>query len=82
MLVLIISYRIVIWTRQAPDTSLPETDPLMARIMLIGRHFKSSVLGFESDKKLVTGGLQTEVEFESHKDSEKKGNKNKLVILD
>lgn len=59
---------------------MPETDSLMARILLIGRHFKVSVLGFEQEQKVVTGGLQTEVTFESHKDSEKKGNKNKVVV--
>ncbi|KAL7420857.1 eukaryotic translation initiation factor 4E [Cryptotrichosporon argae] len=73
-------YRIAIWTRDAPDVNAPETDPLMARILMIGRHFKVSVLGYELDQKLVTGGFQTEVTFESHKDSEKKGNKNKIVI--
>jgi translation initiation factor 4E len=52
----------------------------MSRIMAIGRHFKVSVLGYSPDKKLIQGGFQTEVTFESHKDSEKKGNKNKIVI--
>ena len=35
--------------------------------MTIGRHFKVSVLGYEADQKLVSGGFQTEVTFESHK---------------
>ncbi len=39
----------------------------MARIMTIGRHFKVSVLGYEPEQKLVSGGFQTEVMFESHK---------------
>ncbi|KAK4685735.1 translation initiation factor 4E, partial [Tremellales sp. Uapishka_1] len=76
-------YRISIWTRQAPDTTLPETDPLVSRILTIGRHFKVSVLNYDVDQKLVLGtggGTQSEVTFESHKDSEKKGNKNKLTI--
>ncbi|WRT70841.1 uncharacterized protein IL334_007840 [Kwoniella shivajii] len=73
-------YRISIWTRNAPDTSLPESDALMARILTIGKHFKVSVLGYELDQKLVTGGFQTEIMFESHRDSEKKGNKNKIII--
>ncbi|KAK1923172.1 putative cap binding protein [Papiliotrema laurentii] len=73
-------YRIAIWTRNAPEVSLTEEDELMSRIMTIGRHFKTSVLGYEPDQKLVSGGFQTEVTFESHKDSEKKGNKNKLVV--
>lgn len=72
-------YRIAIWTREAPDTSLTDADPLMNRIQTIGKHFKTAVLGYKLDEKL-TGGFQTEVTFESHKDSEKKGNKNKIVI--
>ena len=52
----------------------------MSRIMTIGRHFKVSVLGYEPEQKLVSGGFQTEVTFESHKDSEKKGKGNKLTV--
>jgi len=73
-------YRISIWTRQAPDTNLPESDPLMARILTIGRYLKVNVLGYALDQKLVQGSLQSEVTFESHKDSEKKANKNKIVV--
>ncbi|EJT51790.1 cap binding protein [Trichosporon asahii var. asahii CBS 2479] len=73
-------YRISIWTRQACDVTLTEEDPLMKRIMTIGRHFKASVLGYDVDQKLVTGGFQTEVTFESHKDSEKKGNKARITL--
>lgn len=73
-------YRINVWTREAPDLSLTEEDELMKRIMTIGRHFKVSVLGYELDQKLVTNSFQTEVTFESHKDSERKGNKNKLTV--
>ncbi|BEJ09246.1 hypothetical protein CcaverHIS641_0601610 [Cutaneotrichosporon cavernicola] len=73
-------YRIALWTRDAPDVSLPETDELMKRILTIGRYFKVSVLGYAEDQKLMTGGFQTEILFESHKDSERKGNKNKLTI--
>lgn len=69
------SYRISLWTRDAPDVNLTETDPLMKRILTIGRYFKVAVLGYAEDQKLVTGNFQTEVMFESHKDSEKKGNK-------
>ncbi|TXT08461.1 uncharacterized protein COLE_05385 [Cutaneotrichosporon oleaginosum] len=68
-------YRIALWTRDAPDVTLDENDPLMKRILAIGRYFKVAVLGYELDQKLVTGGYQTELTFESHKDSEKKGNK-------
>lgn len=59
--------------------ALPETDALMSRIVKIGKHFKVSVLGYDAEQKLVHGGLQTEVTFESHKDSEKKGNQRKIV---
>ena len=55
------SYRLAIWTRDAPDVTLSEENELMRRMMTIGRHFKVSVLGYELDQKLVTGGFQTEV---------------------
>jgi translation initiation factor 4E len=55
------SYRLAIWTREAPDVTLSEENELMRRMMTIGRHFKVSVLGYELDQKLVTGGFQTEV---------------------
>ncbi len=80
---LTLSYRINIWTRSAPDVKLPLEDELMARTRLIGKHFKTSVLGFESEQKLSVGGasgLQTEVVFESHKLSEVKGNKDKIIV--
>ncbi|OCF35893.1 translation initiation factor 4E [Kwoniella heveanensis BCC8398] len=73
-------YRISIWTREAPEVTAPETDALMSRILTIGRHFKVSVLGYQLDQKLVTGGFQTEIMFESHANSEKKGNKQKIQI--
>jgi len=82
-------YRISIWTRTAPagsSTSITNFDPvaenaIMERIMSVGAHFKTSVLGYELDKRLL-GGLSTEVEFQSHKESEKKarGQSKKLVI--
>jgi len=58
------SYRLAIWTREAPDVTLSEENELMRRMMTIGRHFKVSVLGYELDQKLVTGGFQTEVSFQ------------------
>ncbi|EIW65449.1 hypothetical protein TREMEDRAFT_36289 [Tremella mesenterica DSM 1558] len=73
-------YRISIWTRNAPDVSLPDTDELKARTLTIGRHFKVSVLGYDLDQKLVQGGFQTEVTFESHANSEKKNNRAKIVV--
>ncbi|KAG6879711.1 hypothetical protein C0992_012559 [Termitomyces sp. T32_za158] len=70
-------YRLSIWTRLAPSG---EDDALRERIEGVGRHFKTSVLGFQEGQKLV-GGLATEVEFVSHKDSEKKGSKSKKIIV-
>lgn len=71
-------YRISIWTRLAPASGDDE-DPLKARIEGVGRHFKMSVLGYAEAQRLQ-GPLATEVEFLSHKDSEKKGKPKKLII--
>jgi len=73
-------YRLSIWTRLAP-TMLggDEDDKLKERIESIGKHFKSSVLGYSEGQKLG-GPLATEVEFLSHKDSEKKGKGKKIVV--
>jgi len=71
-------YRLSIWTRSAPAS---EDDPLRERIEAIGRHFKTSVLGFQENQKLA-GPLATEVEFQSHKDTEKKkGSGGKKIIV-
>lgn len=70
-------YRLSIWTRQAPAS---EEDPLQERIKTIGRHFKTTVLGFQESQKLA-GALATDVEFLSHKDSEKKGKAAKKIIV-
>lgn len=78
-------YRVSIWTRLAPatgSTSAPNPDaapphpsetgePLRARIEAIGKHFKMSILGYTEAQKLA-GQLATDVEFQSHKDSERK----------
>ena len=76
-------YRLSIWTRLAPssnpsaDSVPPNTHPsevgdaLRQRIEAIGKHFKTSVLGYAEGQRLG-GQLSTEVEFVSHKDSEKK----------
>ncbi|KAF7320413.1 Eukaryotic translation initiation factor 4E-1 [Mycena kentingensis (nom. inval.)] len=71
-------YRLSIWTRLAPSTS--EDDKLRERIEGVGKHFKSSVLGFAEHAKLA-GPLATEVEFLSHKDSEKKGGKGRKIVV-
>lgn len=72
-------YRISIWTRSAPGTNTDEDDKLRQRIEGIGKHFKTSVLGYSEGQKLA-GPLATEVEFISHKDSEKKGKGRKIIV--
>lgn len=72
-------YRLSIWTRQAPTGDTPEDEKLRARILAMGKHFKTQVLGYGELQKLG-GPLATEVEFLSHKDSEKKGKGKKLVV--
>jgi len=68
----------------APEPVLPphpseDGDALQRRIEAIGKHFKSTVLGYQENAKL-SGPLATEVEFVSHKDSEKKGRGKKWVV--
>jgi translation initiation factor 4E len=73
-------YRISIWTRLAPGGSGgADDDALRARVEGVGKHFKTSVLGYAEGAKLG-GPLATEVEFLSHKDSEKKGKGKKIVV--
>lgn len=75
-------YRISVWTRLAPGANGEEadkTEKLRERTETIGKHFKMDVLGFAESQKLA-GPLATEVEFISHKDSEKKGKGKKIVI--
>ncbi|CDO76634.1 hypothetical protein BN946_scf184868.g48 [Trametes cinnabarina] len=71
-------YRISIWTRSAPTGG--EDDKLRERIEAIGRHFKTQVLGYPEGQRLA-GALATEVEFLSHKDSERKGKQTKKIIV-
>ncbi|TFY54045.1 hypothetical protein EVG20_g9868 [Dentipellis fragilis] len=74
-------YRLSIWTRQAPSATPGEDESLRERIEAVGRHFKTSVLGYSDSQKLA-GPLATEVEFLSHKDSEKKGKSaRKITVL-
>lgn len=70
-------YRLSIWTRLAP--SQQEEDNLRERIEGVGRSFKTNVLGYPETARLA-GPLATEVEFLSHKDSEKKGKAKKIVV--
>lgn len=72
-------YRLSIWTRLAPTRS-DEQSKLRERIEGVGKHFKMSVLGYSEGAKL-SGPLATEVEFLSHKDSEKKGKTPKKIIV-
>ena len=66
-------YRLSIWTRTAPNGSgTSEDEKLRERIEAVGRHFKTSVLGYDPGAKLAAP-LATEVEFVSHKESERKG---------
>jgi translation initiation factor 4E len=71
-------YRLSIWTRLAPSGN--DEDKLRERIEGVGKHFKMSVLGFNEGQKLA-GPLATEVEFLSHRDSEKKGKSAKKIIV-
>ena len=74
-------YRISIWTRTAPTLAGGgDDDKLRERIEAIGRHFKTQVLGYSESQRLA-GALATEVEFLSHKDSEKKGKQAKKIIV-
>jgi translation initiation factor 4E len=71
-------YRLSIWTRLAPSSA--DDDKLRERIENVGKHFKSNVLGYSEGQKLA-GPLATEVEFLSHKDSEKKGKAAKKIVV-
>jgi translation initiation factor 4E len=76
-------YRLSIWTRLAPSSTGTEDEQdrkLRERVETIGKHFKTSVLGYPDAHKLA-GPLATEVEFLSHKDSEKKGKSAKKIIV-
>ena len=72
-------YRLSIWTRLAPSGT-EEESKLRERIEGVGKHFKVSVLGYAETAKLQ-GPLATEVEFLSHKDSEKKGKTARKLIV-
>lgn len=84
-------YRISIWTRLAaspnsvpePSSDIPlseQGDALLKRIEAIGRHFKTFVLGFPETARLA-GPMSTEVEFISHKDSERKPKAGKKWVI-
>ena len=71
-------YRLSIWTRLAPGTE--EDVALRERIEGVGKHFKTSVLGYPESARLAAP-LSTEVEFLSHKDSERKGKSAKKIVV-
>jgi len=84
-------YRLSIWTRLAASpNSMPETsadmppseqgEALLKRIEAIGKHFKTFVLGFQEGARLA-GPMSTDVEFISHKDSERKPKAGKKWII-
>jgi translation initiation factor 4E len=79
-------YRVSIWTRLAPGMGSGPPGPgeseeeLRQRTESIGRHFKTEVLGFQETARLG-GPLATEVEFVSHKESERKGGKGKKWVI-
>ena len=74
-------YRIAIWTRQAEDP-VEEAEPASvgARLLEIGKHLKTSILGYDVNQKIGSGGLTSEVEFQSHKESEKKRGKKFVAV--
>ncbi|WFD29865.1 eukaryotic translation initiation factor 4E [Malassezia sp. CBS 17886] len=79
-------YRLSVWTRRADDwdvelpegAEVPESLAVGRRLVEIGRFFKSEIMGYPMDAK-VGGGFSSEVEFQSHKDSEKKRGKRTLA---
>ncbi|KJA29175.1 hypothetical protein HYPSUDRAFT_32551 [Hypholoma sublateritium FD-334 SS-4] len=71
-------YRLSIWTRLAPGSE--EDVALRERIEGVGKHFKTSVLGYAESARLAAP-LSTEVEFLSHKDSERKGKAAKKIVV-
>lgn len=66
-------YRMSIWTRKAEDT-----EELAAKLLDIGKQFKVNVLGYDLDAR-IGQGLTSDVEFQSHKESEKKKGKKTVV---
>ncbi|TFK30500.1 cap binding protein [Coprinopsis marcescibilis] len=72
-------YRLSIWTRYAPAGN-EEDQKLRERIESVGKHFKVQVLAYPEGARLA-GPLATEVEFQSHKDSEKKGKSVRKIVV-
>jgi translation initiation factor 4E len=74
-------YRIAIWTRQAEDpVEEAEAGSVGNRLLEVGKHLKTSILGYDLHQKIGSGGLTSEVEFQSHKESEKKKGKKFVAV--
>lgn len=74
-------YRIAIWTRQAEDpVEEAESGSVGSRLLEIGKHMKTSILGYDLHQKVGSGGLTSEVEFQSHKESKKKKGKKFVAV--
>lgn len=78
-------YRIAIWTRKSDDpasadggSSNATAQQILDGLMEIGRKFKTDILGYQIDQKLGSG-LMSDVEFQSHTESEKK--KGRKIVL-
>ncbi|KDN52208.1 eukaryotic translation initiation factor 4E [Tilletiaria anomala UBC 951] len=67
-------YRVAIWTRRSDQ----ETEEIGRRLMDIGKNFKVNVLGLKLDEK-VSSNYGTEIEFQSHTESEKKRGKKTVI---
>ncbi|KAG9009201.1 eukaryotic translation initiation factor 4E [Tulasnella sp. JGI-2019a] len=62
-----------------PPHPSEEGEALYNRVEAIGKHFKSNILGYPDNAKLAAP-LATEVEFMSHKESEKKKSGKKIIV--
>lgn len=76
-------FRVAVWTTKSEETLSDgeNASELSRRLMDIGKQFKVGVLGYGLEQRVATG-LGTEVEFQSHVESDKrKGKKTSLVSL-
>lgn len=74
-------FRVAVWTTKSEETLVDgeNASELSRRLMDIGKQFKVGVLGYGLEQRVATG-LGTEVEFQSHVESDKrKGKKTSLV---
>ena len=75
-------YRISIWTSKAEDpVEESEVGSTGRRLLDIGKHFKTSILGYDLSQRVGSqGSLSSDVEFQSHTESEKKKGKRFSVV--